>query len=46
MERSEKKEVENRAYRLVVPYSDTVDMAKRYLCSIMVILWLWVRTKV
>ena len=31
MERSEKKEVENRAYRLVVPYSDTVDMAKKIL---------------
>lgn len=31
MERSEKKEVENRAYRLVVPYSDTVDMAKKVL---------------
>lgn len=31
MERSEKREVENRAYRLVVPYSDTVDMAKKIL---------------
>lgn len=31
MERSKKKEVENRAYRLVVPYSDTVDMAKKIL---------------
>lgn len=31
MERSEKKEVENMAYRLVVPYSDTVDMAKKIL---------------
>lgn len=31
MERSEKKGVENRAYRLVVPYSDTVDMAKKIL---------------
>lgn len=31
MEGSKKKEVENRAYRLVVPYNDTVDMAKKIL---------------